>query len=123
MNESIKRFFDDVEKEESLKARLHDAFKANSGNGKSDAKEVFVKFAKSEGYDFTVSDLEDYRDEKFGGSGELTDEQLEAVAGGKTPGNPWTCVERWVSFNFTCGWDSNALLWRCEYRDQCNAAL
>jgi hypothetical protein len=93
MNESIKRFFDAAEKDESLKAGLRDAIKADAleakaseasaGNGKPDVVGVLVKFAKSAGYDFTVGDLGDYWSETFGGSGELTDEQLEAVAGGE----------------------------------------
>jgi len=69
-SDSFKKFQSQVQQDESLKQE----FRAAAGDGGM-AVEKLVDFAAGKGYDFKVEDV----------SGELSDQQLESVAGGGDP--------------------------------------
>ena len=65
--ESFKKFMEKVQEDESLKQELRAA-----GSASGMPVEAVVAFAAGKGYDFKVEDV----------SSELTDKQLDSVAGG-----------------------------------------
>ena len=76
--DTVKRFFDAVANDEGLRERAS----ALSGKHKPDEaaiKAELLSFAKSEGYDFTESELDAFTDRQ---RRELNDDELDAVAGG-----------------------------------------
>ena len=68
--QEIKRFNEDVVKDEALQAELKEV---GSDVGK------LIEIANTKGYDFSEEDLKEAAKK---GSGELTDDQLDDVAGG-----------------------------------------
>lgn len=64
----IERFAKDVQRNEALRAEV----KALGSD-----QDAIIRLANAKGYQFTVDDVS-----ALGSSGELSDEQLEAVAGG-----------------------------------------
>ncbi len=74
MSKSIEKFVADVKESKELQAELKDIG--------SDVEQI-AAFANSKGYDFTSSDLKLFTDAQ---KGELSDEQLDKVAGGLSLG-------------------------------------
>lgn len=106
---NAEKFYADAEKDDNLREQLEKLYKSQSDNGHLD-NEILVKFANNLGYDFTAEDLQNFQEKKY--------EEVMGDKDGKTPGNPWTCWERWVTFNFACGWD-NGFPWKCQYKEEC----
>ena len=79
--EQVKAFFDKVKEDSSLAQKLKDAQAAYKGD-KSDKEAVvaavFIPVAKSAGFNFTVDDFKN----NFYDNELLSDEELDAVAGG-----------------------------------------
>jgi len=75
--ENVKKFYDALSSDETMRDRA----KALNGEQKDEATVAaeIVAFAKSEGYDFTAEDLTAFVSTQ---KTELSDEELEAVAGG-----------------------------------------
>lgn len=81
MNENIKNFYAALSKDEAMKSRaqtLNEKYKDPQLEEKAIAEDI-AAFAKSEGFVFTAAELTEYNK---GQSRELSDEELEAVAGG-----------------------------------------
>jgi len=79
--DTVKRFFDAIANDKGLRERAS----ALSGKHKPDeaaVKAELLSFAKSEGYDFTESELDAFTDRQ---RRELNDDELDAVAGGYDP--------------------------------------
>ena len=75
--ESISQFFSVVSSDSALKEKL--AAITDSVN--------FVKIAQASGYNFSLEDLQAYIAQH--NNGELSEDELEAVAGGKASSNNW----------------------------------
>ncbi len=105
---AVEKFYNDAEKNSEMRSNLEELYKGLETRSVLDNK-TLVKFANDAGYDFSLDELESFQNEK-------QEEFCKRVA--KTPGNPWTCWERWVTFNFACGWDSG-FPWKCKYKDEC----
>lgn len=82
--ESANRFMDDLKSNASLKKRLDDLLNRNDNLSDKDKKEKIVKFANNEGYDVNISDFDT-------ASGEISDDDLFNVAGGRTVGGDHGC--------------------------------
>ena len=74
MREELKKFLEEVSKNEELKQKL----KALNEMEKEKAIEAIITFAKEAGYTLVPEDFEEKTPER-----ELTDEEVEAVSGGK----------------------------------------
>ncbi len=75
--ENLDKFKEDLKFDLSLKNRLDDLLKKNSDLSDAGRKEKTVEFANNEGYDLDISDFDN-------ASGELSDDELFNVAGGRT---------------------------------------
>lgn len=75
--ESANKFREDLKSDLSLKNRLDDLLKKNSDLSETEKKEKIVEFANNEGYNLDISDFDNV-------SGELNDDELFNVAGGRT---------------------------------------
>lgn len=62
---------------------LHAKFAEISSGTGTDVFDQLIAFAKENGFDFTKEEVLEYFKTNFNNSGELTDDDLEAVAGGK----------------------------------------
>ncbi len=82
--ENLDKFKEDLKSNLSLKNRLDDLLKKNSDLSDAGRKEKIVEFANNEGYDFNISDFDS-------NSGELDDDELFNVAGGRTVGGDHGC--------------------------------
>ena len=86
----VKRFYEDVTQNESLKQKLVELSQKYQGQPRIETKvmsnleqEVF-SFARERGYSFTMDDVKAYSEEwkHFPANYELSDEELQAVVGG-----------------------------------------
>lgn len=82
--ENLDKFKENLKSDLSLKNRLDDLLKKNSDLSDAGRKEKIVEFANNEGYDLDVSDFDN-------ASGELDDDELFNVAGGRTTGGDHGC--------------------------------
>ena len=82
--ENLDKFKENLKSDLSLKNRLDDLLKKNSDLSDAGRKEKIVEFANNEGYDLDVSDFDN-------ASGELDDDELFNVAGGRTTGGDYGC--------------------------------
>lgn len=105
----VEKFYKDVETNADLKSQIEALYKAQNER-RMVPNEQIVKVANNAGYNFSVEELNDYQETKH--------QEFTNTLDSKTPGNPWTCWERWLSFNFACGWDSG-FPWKCQYKDEC----
>lgn len=81
MNENIKDFYAALSKDEAMKSRaqaLNAQYKDPQPEEKAVAEDI-AAFAKSEGFAFTAAEFTEYNKAQ---SKELSDDELEAVAGG-----------------------------------------
>lgn len=81
--ESTAKFFEALKSDKELQGKLKSAMEAFGGDKKDkDAvlAEVILPTAKDNGFDVTLDELKAYQPE----NGELDDEQLEAVSGGRS---------------------------------------
>jgi len=83
--DTVKRFFDAVANDEGLRERANAMSGKYKGEKPDEAavKAELLSFAKSEGYDFTESELDAFTDRR---RRELNDDELDAVAGGASVG-------------------------------------
>ncbi|RPJ58887.1 MAG: Nif11 family protein [Acidobacteria bacterium] len=86
--DSLRRFYEAVSHDESLKARLM-AIATRHGGQNLSASECdalweneIAPFAKSEGFDFTLQDVREFQAGRGSKAGKLPDEELDAVVGG-----------------------------------------
>ena len=82
--ESANKFMDDLKSNASLKKRLDDLLNKNDNLSEKDKKEKIVKFANNEGYDVNINDFDT-------SSGEISDDDLFNVAGGRTTTSEHGC--------------------------------
>ena len=73
--ENIKKFYDALSNDKAMQERAAALNKKGEKSDKAAAKAAIVAFAKAEGYDFNLDDLESY-------AAPLADDLMEAVAGG-----------------------------------------
>lgn len=73
-----KEYLNSIDSSEAAVGKLMDAFDYETGTWKGD---LLVTYGRDAGYDFTADDVKLAGEELF--SGELSDEQLEYVSGGK----------------------------------------
>ena len=84
MSQNIEKFIADVKENKELQTELKEIG--------SDVDKI-TKFAHSKGYDFTSNDLKSFADTK---KGELSEEQLDKVAGGGSfMMNPYMGIVSW----------------------------
>ncbi|MDR2560750.1 MAG: Nif11-like leader peptide family RiPP precursor [Holophagales bacterium] len=76
--EKVKEFYKALSSNEAMKERAKALLDKKPAN-EAEAASAAIAFAKSEGYDFTLDDLKAYT---AAGAKELSDEELENVAGG-----------------------------------------
>lgn len=87
--EAVGQFFQAVAGDQSLQAELLQAMQAEND------REAVTQLGNEKGYDFTSDELwaevqkRQAEFEKRREAGELTDEELELIAGGLTPGSPF----------------------------------
>ena len=74
--EELERFSNDLRQNQTMQEELR---------GLGTDAEAFIRFAKEQGYDFTLEELE--INLKAKAEHQLTDEELETVAGGKDGGS------------------------------------
>jgi len=85
----VEEFLNNVGEDEALQAELSQALEAEND------REAVTALAKSKGYDFSSEELWAEIQKRQAelnqqeASGELSDEELEAVAGGATPASPF----------------------------------
>lgn len=81
-HETVKAFFKQVEEDEALRNRYKSLLQGmtKAGMDEATATQQVVRFASQNGYEFAVEDLKSLAAQMQ--SGELTDEQLAAAAGG-----------------------------------------
>jgi len=87
--ETVKAFFKQVEEDQGLSNQYKSLLKdmAKTGTNEAAAIQQVAQFASRNGYEFAVEDLKGVAAEMQGG--ELTNEQLDAIAGG---GVAWVFV-------------------------------
>ncbi|GCL37702.1 protein of unknown function, nitrogen fixation [Sphaerospermopsis reniformis] len=84
-NTKVEEFLNQISEDEALQAELAKALEAEND------REAVTELANSKGYDFSSDELwaeiqkRQAEFEQNQTTGELSDEELEAVAGGKTP--------------------------------------
>ena len=76
--EVAKQFLSSIDSNEAAVGKLMDAFNYETGTWNG---EQLVAYGKEAGYEFTAEDVKVAGEEMF--TGELSDEQLEYVSGGK----------------------------------------
>ena len=76
--ENVKKFYDALSNDKMMQERASALNKEGEQPDEAAAKAAIVAFAKAEGYDFSVADLEAYAH----AAKPLTDESLDAAAGG-----------------------------------------
>ncbi|MCL2249252.1 MAG: Nif11-like leader peptide family natural product precursor [Oscillospiraceae bacterium] len=83
---NVQKFYDALIRDEALRNRVQ-KLDEKYGDKKPSEKEMLaesVRFAESEGYSFTVAELEEYmKTKKSKPGGKLDESELEAVAGGR----------------------------------------
>lgn len=87
---TMKELYLKVAADESLQQKVNKIFEA-AGEDADIAGKKLVEFAKEQGYDVTVEEIgEFFKTMSEGTDGQLSDEDLDAVAGGKQqrPGGP-----------------------------------
>lgn len=83
MNNKFIDFYNHVVEKADAKAKM-EALMAQSASMSQDAYfDAMIAFAKEEGFDFTKEEVVKYFEDNYS-DGELSDEDLEAVAGGKS---------------------------------------
>ena len=87
--ENIKRFYDELAKDEALQnrfktlAKKYEGLQPDEGQLDDICEKELLPFAKSAGYDFTLEELRGYgRDVINPGMRQLSEEELASVAGG-----------------------------------------
>ena len=83
----MKELYEKVAADSTLQAKFSEIMKDAEVDGEAETKEKLVAFAKENGYDVTLDEMQDF----FKGlaeskEGELSDAELDLVAGGKTQG-------------------------------------
>ena len=80
--EQVKAFFQKVKEDSELAKKLKDAqaaYKGDTSDKDAAVAAVVIPVAKSAGFNFTVADFNAAFDK---GEGEISDEEIDAVAGG-----------------------------------------
>ncbi len=78
-------FYNHVVENAAVKAKMEALMAQGASMSKDAYFDAMIAFAKEEGYAFTKDEVIKYFEDNFS-SGELSDEDLEAVAGGKNSG-------------------------------------
>jgi len=87
---TMKELYLKVAADESLQQKVNKIFEA-AGEDADAAGKKLVEFAKEQGYDLTVKEIgEFFKTMSEGTDGQLSDEELDAVAGGKLDGEKVT---------------------------------
>ncbi|RPJ85495.1 MAG: Nif11-like leader peptide family natural product precursor [Acidobacteria bacterium] len=86
--ENLRKFYEAVINDESLKARLLVIGSSHGDQTPSQAEQdeiwenEILPLAESEGFEFTLKEVKEFQASNRPTAGKLTDEELEAVAGG-----------------------------------------
>lgn len=95
MHELYEKVSKDIALQEKFKAIMKDA----ETLGEEAMNETYLAFAKSAGYDITIEEMQAFfKDLVEKEHGELSDAELDLVAGGKTHGD----VLSWISLGIGC---------------------
>lgn len=95
--ENVKKFFEELEKNEDLKKNFMDTMKEFTGKTNAEAPVKMIKAAKDAGFPFTDGDLREFWNDLMpGANGELSDGDLQAVVGGGLDSD----FARWVEEMF-----------------------
>ena len=84
--ENVKKFYDALSNDKAMQERASALNKEGETPDEAAVRATVIAFAKAEGYDFTEADLEAYAHT----ARPLTDESLDAAAGGAF--DPGTCL-------------------------------
>jgi predicted ribosomally synthesized peptide with nif11-like leader len=92
----VKAFYETLVQNKALQEEAKTLNKSSSEDKSANTKAI-IDFAKSKGFDFTAGDLEEYEKNLTKESGDLSIEDLEAVAGGSI------CILGGKDNDRTCG--------------------
>lgn len=81
----MKELFEKVSKDTTLQAKFSMIMKDTENTGEETTKEKLIAFAKDTGYDVTLEEMKEFfKDLSNNMEGELSDAELDMVAGGKS---------------------------------------
>jgi len=86
--ENVKKFYDALANDKAMQERVSALVKKEEKPDEAAARASIVAFAKTEGYDFSVADLDAYAHM----AKPLTDESLDAAAGGAFSNHNCFCI-------------------------------
>ena len=78
-NEAVHRFLDRVPAEPELRQEIRESYRSDEG----DRVETTVRLAAALGFDFSEQEFFQALEERYSGGGELAEEELDQVAGGR----------------------------------------
>jgi predicted ribosomally synthesized peptide with nif11-like leader len=107
--EKMKALYEKVAGDSGLQAKFAEIMSKAEAEGAEATKAKLVEFAKEAGYEVSMEDVKEYF-EKLSekNTGELTDGELDMVAGGKSTGGTANIVMSVLTLGLTCGIQSAA---------------
>jgi predicted ribosomally synthesized peptide with nif11-like leader len=98
-HESVQTFWNEVDADHGLQRRLDELFE-QPGSARILRAEQVVELGREHGYDFTVAELRSFL-EGHSRSGQLSEDELAALAGGTTVLNDWIEAARCGNGSYT----------------------
>ncbi len=103
----MKELYEKVATDYKLQEKFAEIMKDVEVDGEAATKEKLVAFAKENGYDVAIDEMQEF----FKGlveakDGELSDAELDRVAGGKSENGVYYILDSIVSFGLVCAVDS-----------------
>ena len=114
--EKTKQLYKKVAADSALQEKFRQIMNEAEKAGQQETEAKLTSFAKEAGYDISIGEMQEFfRSMVENGSGELSDTELDSVAGGKSFNGIGNTIGSVITLGITCA--AGSVIWELERMD------